>query len=118
MKIGVLAIRGAVSEHIAMVKMTMNKCGVNGTTCCLKEKKDVENIDGLITPGGESMIISKFISNKKMSDIIQFSDSVESAELTRTQKNVQINVDDIWTNDSKENCVSFITEILSERKSL
>lgn len=118
MNIGVLAIQGAVSEHIAMVKMTMNRCGVNGNTCCLKEKKDAENIDGLITPGGESTTISKFISNKKMNDIIQFSDSTESAELIRTQKNVQVNVDDIWTNDSKENCISFITEILSERKSL
>jgi len=118
MKIGVLAIQGAVSEHITAVKKTISECKMSGTAIYAKEKKDIENVDALIIPGGESTTISKFISNKKMSDIIQFSDSMESTEITRTQKNVQVTVDDIWTNDSKENCVSFITEIFSERKSL
>jgi 5'-phosphate synthase pdxT subunit len=70
MKIGVLAIQGAVSEHITAVKKAMNECKMSGTTIYIKEKKDIESIDALIVPGGESTTISKFILNKKMSDII------------------------------------------------
>ncbi|MFA5771439.1 MAG: pyridoxal 5'-phosphate synthase glutaminase subunit PdxT [Thermoplasmata archaeon] len=70
MKIGVLAIQGAVSEHITAVKKTISECKMSGTAIYAKEKKDIENVDALIIPGGESTTISKFISNKKMSDII------------------------------------------------
>ncbi|GAB1470509.1 pyridoxal 5'-phosphate synthase glutaminase subunit PdxT [Chloroflexota bacterium] len=53
MKIGVLALQGDFSEHIAMLK----KIGVDTTEVRLP--KQLEGLDGLIIPGGESTTIGK-----------------------------------------------------------
>lgn len=53
MKIGVLAIQGAIEEHINMVK----KCGAEAVWVSTPAKLD--EIDGLIIPGGESTTIGK-----------------------------------------------------------
>lgn len=55
MKIGVLAIQGGFIEHAAHIKSLGEQCvEVRGA-------KDVEDIDGLILPGGESTAISKIL---------------------------------------------------------
>ena len=51
MKIGVLALQGAVSEHSDMLK----RLGVE--TANVLDPKDLEGIDGLVLPGGESTAI-------------------------------------------------------------
>ena len=53
MKIGVLAIQGSFAEHIAMLK----PLGVDTTEVRLPEQ--LEHLDGLIIPGGESTTIGK-----------------------------------------------------------
>lgn len=54
-KIGVLALQGAVREHIQMIK----NCGA--TPIEIKRIKQLDEIDGLIIPGGESTTISKLM---------------------------------------------------------
>lgn len=54
-KIGVLALQGAVREHIQMLK----NCGAIPIE--IKRIKQVDDIDGLIIPGGESTTIGKLI---------------------------------------------------------
>ena len=53
MKIGVLALQGDFAEHIAVLK----KLGVEASEIRLPE--ELENVDGLIIPGGESTTIGK-----------------------------------------------------------
>jgi 5'-phosphate synthase pdxT subunit len=53
MKIGVLALHGAVIEHIA----TLRSIGVEGIPVRLPE--DLEGVSGLILPGGESTTMRK-----------------------------------------------------------
>ncbi len=53
MKIGVLALQGDFSEHIAMLK----RIGVE--TAEVRLPKHLESLDGLIIPGGESTTIGK-----------------------------------------------------------
>ena len=53
MKIGVLALQGAFIEH----EKTLNKLGVEASEVRLSE--DLEGLDGLIIPGGESTTIGK-----------------------------------------------------------
>ena len=53
MKIGVLALHGAVIEHIA----TLRSIGVEGVPVRLPE--DLEGLSGLIIPGGESTTMRK-----------------------------------------------------------
>jgi pyridoxal 5'-phosphate synthase pdxT subunit len=55
MKIGVLALQGAVAEHIRMIE----KAGAEGIV--IKRPEQLEEIHGLIIPGGESTTIGKLM---------------------------------------------------------
>ena len=53
MKIGVLALQGDFSEHIAMLRR------IDVETCEVRLPEQLEGLDGLIIPGGESTTIGK-----------------------------------------------------------
>lgn len=55
MNIGVLALQGAVAEHIRM----LNKAGAQGSA--IKRIEQLDDIDGIIIPGGESTTIGKLM---------------------------------------------------------
>jgi pyridoxal 5'-phosphate synthase pdxT subunit len=55
MKIGVLALQGAVAEHVRMLEMA----GAEGTA--VKRTEQLKDIEGLIIPGGESTTIGKLM---------------------------------------------------------
>jgi 5'-phosphate synthase pdxT subunit len=57
MNIGVLGLQGDVEEHVTALKIAMNKLNINGTIVWVKKPKDLENLNGLIIPGGESTTI-------------------------------------------------------------
>lgn len=65
MRIGVLALQGAVSEHIAM----LNKLGVEALA--VKNAEEIKNIDGLILPGGESTTMGRLITKFNLAPIIK-----------------------------------------------
>ena len=64
-KIGVLALQGAVSEHIAM----LGNIGFSGVPVRCAE--DLVGLSGLILPGGESTAISRLIRRKELADPIR-----------------------------------------------
>ncbi|UQZ84478.1 Glutamine amidotransferase subunit PdxT [Paenibacillus konkukensis] len=55
MKIGVLALQGAVAEHIRLIE----KAGAEGVI--VKKKEQLDEVDGMIIPGGESTTIGKLM---------------------------------------------------------
>lgn len=55
MKIGVLALQGAVAEHIRMIE----KAGGEGVM--VKRTEQLDDIEGIIIPGGESTTIGKLM---------------------------------------------------------
>lgn len=57
-KIGVLGLQGAVHEHLNMLGRIENVEPV-----IVKYKSDIENIDGLIIPGGESTAIGRLLAD-------------------------------------------------------
>lgn len=57
MRIGVLAAQGAFAEHIAILQ----RLGVEAVTVRLPD--DLEGLDGLILPGGESTSISRLMTD-------------------------------------------------------
>ncbi|MFH1640321.1 MAG: pyridoxal 5'-phosphate synthase glutaminase subunit PdxT [Chloroflexota bacterium] len=65
MKIGILAAQGAFAEHINMLA----RLGVE--TVAVRLPEQMENIDGLIIPGGESTTISKLMDVYKLADKIK-----------------------------------------------
>ncbi|MDD4859257.1 MAG: pyridoxal 5'-phosphate synthase glutaminase subunit PdxT [Dehalococcoidales bacterium] len=65
MKIGVLAAQGAFAEHIAVLQ----KLEVDAVPVRLP--RELEGLDGLIIPGGESTTISKLITAYKLREVIK-----------------------------------------------
>ncbi len=56
MNIGVLSLQGGVIEHLNQIEALGHK-GIE-----VKRKEDIENIDAIILPGGESTTIGKLLS--------------------------------------------------------
>lgn len=65
MKIGVLALQGAVAEHIRMLELA----GAEGVV--VKRTEQLAELDGLIIPGGESTTIGKLMVTYGFIDAIR-----------------------------------------------
>jgi 5'-phosphate synthase pdxT subunit len=68
--IGVVSIQGAVSEHIASVNRVFKKNNIQGNVKLVKQKKDIDGIDAIIIPGGESTTISRILFKSGINDAI------------------------------------------------
>lgn len=68
MNIGILALQGAVSEH----KISMENAGMNVIE--VRNPTDLQNISGLIMPGGESTTLRKLLKHSKLWKLINESD--------------------------------------------
>ncbi|MDO5381976.1 MAG: pyridoxal 5'-phosphate synthase glutaminase subunit PdxT [Eubacteriales bacterium] len=65
MKIGVLAVQGAFIEHERIIKAL-------GADCVeIRQKADLEGIDGIILPGGESTVQGKLLRKLDMLDTLK-----------------------------------------------
>lgn len=64
-KIGVLALQGAVREHIKSVE----ECGVEAIA--IKRKEELKEVDGLILPGGESTAMRRLIDKYDFMDALK-----------------------------------------------
>ena len=60
MKIGVLALQGAFREH----RWMLEKLGVEGVE--IRKTEELDEIDGLIIPGGESTTMGKLLNDFKI----------------------------------------------------
>ncbi|MBI5159589.1 pyridoxal 5'-phosphate synthase glutaminase subunit PdxT [Candidatus Micrarchaeota archaeon] len=60
MKVGVVGVQGAVSEHLEMLAKA------NAEGVWVRKKEQLNSIDGLVIPGGESTAISKLMSESNL----------------------------------------------------
>jgi 5'-phosphate synthase pdxT subunit len=60
-KVGIIAIQGAVSEHVDTVEMTLKSLGLKGTAVPVRRLPNLEGVQALIIPGGESTTIAKLL---------------------------------------------------------
>lgn len=65
MRVGVLALQGAVAEHVR----SLEKAGVEGIA--VKHAQELAELDGLIIPGGESTTIGKLMRKYDFIQAIQ-----------------------------------------------
>lgn len=65
MKIGVLALQGDVAEHIA----SLGDCGVSAIG--VRSRQEIESVDALVIPGGESTTIAKLAKAFGVFDLIK-----------------------------------------------
>ncbi len=59
--IGILGIQGAVSEHIMAMEKALNESSTLGNVLVVKRQSDIDTIDALVLPGGESTHMSKLL---------------------------------------------------------
>lgn len=71
MKIGVLAVQGAFIEHIKMLSLLSNQLNEQIECVELRQKSDLEGIDGIILPGGESTVQGQLLKKLDMFDEIK-----------------------------------------------
>jgi pyridoxal 5'-phosphate synthase pdxT subunit len=64
-KVGILALQGAVREHMRSVE----ECGAEGIA--IKKVEQLKEIDGLILPGGESTAIRRLIDKYGFMDALK-----------------------------------------------
>ena len=59
LSVGVLAIQGDVRENLLSVEKAIEESGINASVIEVKTPDDIEKLDGLIIPGGESTTIGQ-----------------------------------------------------------
>ncbi|MDF2855011.1 MAG: glutamine amidotransferase [Neobacillus sp.] len=64
-KVGVLALQGAVREHI----QSLEECGVEAVA--IKRIEELKEVDGLILPGGESTTMRRLIDKYDFMDALK-----------------------------------------------
>jgi len=70
-KVGILGVQGAIEEHVTCLAQALEEKGLVRNTVWIKSVKDVDSVDGLVIPGGESTVIGKILSSKRMSQPIK-----------------------------------------------
>jgi len=61
MKLGVVSVQGAFPEHIVSSGKAMRRLGVKGEAKPVRRLSDLEGVDAVIIPGGESTTIAKLL---------------------------------------------------------
>ena len=66
MKIGVVAVQGAVSEHVEVLKKAMEKSRIEGSVIHARSLRDLDDVSGIVIPGGESTTIGRLLLSTGM----------------------------------------------------
>ena len=75
LSIGVLAVQGDIEENIAATRNALREMDLTGDAKKVIYPEQIERVDGLILPGGESTVISNLVTVKrelfrKIADVI------------------------------------------------
>jgi 5'-phosphate synthase pdxT subunit len=70
MRIGVIGVQGDVSEHVDAVAHAIRQFGHSGDAVAVRRRADLDPVDALTIPGGESTTISKLLVKLGMFDEI------------------------------------------------
>jgi 5'-phosphate synthase pdxT subunit len=66
MIIGVIGVQGNVSEHIESLEKALTELKKNARIKWVRKAEELDDVDALIIPGGESTTISKLVEKAKM----------------------------------------------------
>lgn len=69
-RVGVLAVQGAVSEHLDALRRAAAKRGWDVEAVPVRTPKDLASVHGLILPGGESTTISRLLRSGNLQDSV------------------------------------------------
>lgn len=69
-KIGILNLQGAVSEHFEITKQALKEMNIEAEVLKVKTSEDVSKCDGIIISGGESTVIGKLMDKTGIRKLI------------------------------------------------
>ena len=69
-RIGVVAVQGDVSEHVDAARLALEKYGIRGESFPVRRRADLDRVDALTIPGGESTTISKLLQQGGLFEVI------------------------------------------------
>lgn len=69
-KIGILNLQGAVSEHFKITKQALKEMNIEAEVLKVKTTEDVSKCDGIIISGGESTVIGKLMDKTGIRKLI------------------------------------------------
>jgi len=61
MRLGVMALQGAVSEHLEAFSLALERLGQSGEVSSIRSPDQLKDLDGLALPGGESTTIARLL---------------------------------------------------------
>lgn len=67
--IGILGLQGDIEENIICTRSALKKARLNGEINSVRYSEDIEKLDAMIIPGGESTVMSSLISAKASDSI-------------------------------------------------
>ena len=70
LRVGVLAVQGAVSEHLDALRRAARKRGWDVEAVPVRTPKDLAKVHGLVLPGGESTTISRLLRSGDLQDTV------------------------------------------------
>ncbi len=70
MKVGVLAVQGAVSEHMDALRAAASKLCIDVEPVAVRTVADLAGCAGLILPGGESTTISRLLRSSGLQPVV------------------------------------------------
>lgn len=70
MRIGVLGLQGAFTEHLDALRGAFGALGLNGSVATVRRREEIVALDGLVMPGGESTTISKLLRTFELHDLL------------------------------------------------
>ncbi|HEX2066370.1 MAG TPA: pyridoxal 5'-phosphate synthase glutaminase subunit PdxT [Candidatus Thermoplasmatota archaeon] len=66
MRVGVLAVQGAVSEHLDALRRAAERRGLAVEAVPVRTAEDLQDVHGLVLPGGESTTISRLLRSGRL----------------------------------------------------
>jgi len=71
MRVAVVAVQGAVSEHVDTTREAMRKMGIDGDVIATLEPEEIAKSDAIILPGGASTTMGKLIWRRGIAEEIK-----------------------------------------------
>src|SRR5262245_9840625 len=69
--IGVLGFQGDIEENVAATKQALREMQIEGSVELVRHPEEVEKLDGLIMPGGESTVQSTLAAIQRSLPVIK-----------------------------------------------
>lgn len=71
LKIGILNLQGAVSEHLDITNQAIHNLNIDGEAINIRYSEELEDCNGVIISGGESTVIGKLIFRRGIDKVIK-----------------------------------------------